>query len=166
MRLKRAKHASNASPLWRLIVRRTAAGKVPCEVFLDPDAHLCFRRALLHAIDVEHDNTELRALAASLEDQHEDIIRAIWVPHRPLTVGAAEEKLDQVGRLLGDRARLFENLPRLNCLLKLVHLHILGLDDPATYTRLLRENHLRHGGTPPPRRSHDRAGFNEAQAAA
>lgn len=80
MRLKRAGHSSDASPLWRLMVRRTAAGKLPCEVFLDPHAHLCFRRALLAAIDAEPDNGELRQLAASLADQHDDIVRAIWVP--------------------------------------------------------------------------------------
>jgi len=66
----------------------------------------------------------------------------------------------------GDRARLFENLARLNCLLQLVHLHILGLDDPATYARLLRENHVRYDGTPPPRRLIDGAGFEGLPAAA
>ncbi|MBA3400400.1 MAG: hypothetical protein H0U05_00275 [Actinobacteria bacterium] len=166
VRLKRAGHASDASPLWRMIVRRTATGKVPCEVFLDPHAHLCFRRALLQAIDAEPSNAELRKLDASLRDQHEDIVRAIWIPHRPLTIGAAEEKLDQVSRLLGDRARLFENLARLNCLLNLVHLHLLGLDDPAAYARLMRENHLRHEGSAPPRRAIDGAGFETLPAAA
>ena len=73
---------------------------------------------------------------------------------------------DQVSRLLGDRARLFENLARLNCLLNLVHLHLLGLDDPAAYARLMRENHLRHEGSAPPRRAIDGAGFETLPAAA
>ncbi len=72
---------------------------------------MCFRRALLAAIGAEPGNVELWQLKASLVDQHEDIVGRIWVPHRPLTIGAAEEKLDQVRRLLGDRARLFDNPP-------------------------------------------------------
>jgi hypothetical protein len=57
-----------------------------------------------------------------------------------------------VRRLLGDRRRSFRNLPRLNSLLKLVLPDLRGEADEAEWARILRENHRRHEGKPPPRR--------------
>jgi len=157
--LRRAGHKTNASVLWRLLARQTAEGKRPCDIFLDPWAYLTFRLALREARQAEPNNAELATLQAQLDKERTDIWRVLTEPHQPLTIATVEETLDQVRRLLGDRARLFENLPRLNCLLKLVHLHLLRLDDPTVYARLLRDNHQAHHGSPPPRRKHDGAGL-------
>ncbi|MGZ8634690.1 MAG: hypothetical protein ACXWZZ_12680 [Solirubrobacteraceae bacterium] len=74
-------------------------------------------------------------------------------------IGAVEEALDRVSHLIGDRARLFGNLPRLNELLKLTPHPPLPLDNPTDDARILRETHPAHAGTPPPRRRPDGAGL-------
>jgi hypothetical protein len=75
-------------------------------------------------------------LESSLDGEREQIWRKLGEPHKPLSIASVEEKLDQVQRTLGDRARLFGNLPRLNHLLQLVQLHLSRLDDhqPTTHT--------------------------------
>jgi hypothetical protein len=78
---------------------------------------------------------------------------------KPRTIGAVQEALDRVGHLLGDRARLFGHLRRLNECSRSFRLHLLRLDDPNDYARILRDNHLAHAGTPPPRRRRDGAGL-------
>jgi hypothetical protein len=157
-RLAVAGHVGNTTLLARLLLRRDAAGRVPCEVFTDPWAYLCFRRALRAEIEATG-SPELVMLESALNKEREQIWRELTEPHKPLSIGAVEDNLDQVQRLLGDRARLFGNLPRLNGLLQLVQLHLTRLDDPAAYSRILRENHLAHAGSPPPRRQHDGAGL-------
>jgi hypothetical protein len=141
-----------------MLNRRTPAGRVPCDVFLDPWAYLVFRKLLRGGIE-RTGLAELVTLENTLNRERDDIWRELTEFHKPRTIGAVEEKLDQVARLFGDRARLFGNLPRLNALLTLVHLHLLRLDDPNDYARILRENHVAHHGTPPPRRQHDGAGL-------
>ncbi len=157
-RLAQAGHVGNTTPLARLLLRRTAAGRVPCDVFTDPWAYLTFRRVLRTEIEATG-VAELVMLESSLDGEREQIWRELSEPHKPLSTGGVEEKLDQVQRILGDRARLFGNLPRLNHLLRLVQLHLSRLDDPADYARILRENHLAYAGNPPPRRQHDGIGL-------
>ncbi|MDT4933151.1 MAG: hypothetical protein QOK11_1043, partial [Pseudonocardiales bacterium] len=62
---------------------------------------------------------------------------------------------DQVGQRLGDRRRSFRNSYRLNCVLRLMLLDLPGSSSVTTWTRILRDNHRRHAGQPPPRRHHD-----------
>lgn len=157
-RLAQAGHVGNTKPLARLLLRRTAAGRVPCGVFTDPWAYLTFRRVLRAEIEASG-VAELVMLESSLDGERDQIWRELSEPHKPLSIAGVEEKLDQVQRTLGDRARLFGNLPRLNHLLQLVQLHLSRLDDPKDYTRILRENHLAHAGNPPPRRQHDGIGL-------
>lgn len=45
-RLAKAGYRSNSEPLVRLLQRRTATGRVPCDIFTDPFAYLTFRLAL------------------------------------------------------------------------------------------------------------------------
>jgi hypothetical protein len=49
--------------------------------------------------------------------------------------------------------------PKRDFVLKLVELHLMRLDDPNEYAGILRQNHVAHVGTPPPRRRHDGAGL-------
>lgn len=102
---------------------------------------------------------DLVALERSLNADTDLVWCELHEWHKPRTFSAVEESLDRVRHLLGARARLFGNLPRLNELLALVQLHLLRLDDPNAYARILRENHITHAGTPPPRRQHDSAGL-------
>ena len=61
------------------------------------------------------------------------------------------------GHTFVTRARELDDewLPRLNALLKLVLLDLRGEVDEAEWARILRENHRRHEGKPPPRRQVD-----------
>jgi hypothetical protein len=127
-------------------------------VFADPFAYLSFRLALREET-ARAGLGDLVALERTLNADTDLIWRELHDWHKPRTIGAVEETLDRVRHLLGDRARLFGNLPRLNNLLKLVQLHLLRLDDPNEYARILRQNHLAHAGGPPPRRRHDGAGL-------
>jgi hypothetical protein len=157
-RLRLAGYAGNTTDVGQMLHRRTAAGRVPCDVFLDPWAYLVLRKLLRTEIE-RTGLAELVTLENTLNRDRDDIWRELTEFHKPRTIGAVEEKLDQVARIFGDRARLFGNLPRLNSLLALVQLHLLKLDDPNEYARILRDNHLAHNGTPPPRRKHDGAGL-------
>jgi len=157
-RLAKAGYRSNSEPLVRLLQRRTATGRVPCDIFTDPFAYLTFRLALREET-ARTGLADLVTLERTLNADADLIWRELHEWHKPRTIGAVEEALDRVSHLLGDRARLFGNLPRLNELLKLIQLHLLRLDDPNDYARILRENHLAHRGTPPPRRRHDGAGL-------
>ena len=157
-RLAQAGYVGNTTPLSRLLQRRGADGRVPCDVFTDPWAYLCFRRALRAEIEAAG-SPELVMLESALNKEREQIWRELTEPHKPLSIGAVEDNLDHVKRILGDRARLFGNLPRLNHLLRLVQLHLVRLDDPAAYSCILRENHLVYAGSPPPRRQHDGIGL-------
>jgi hypothetical protein len=104
-------------------------------------------------------DVHLRQMENSLNRSREAIWRTVTEPHRPLSTGAVEDILDGLKRKLGDRARKFYNLPRLNHLLTLMQLQVTGEADAAVYARLLRENHERHHGKPPPRRLHDGVGL-------
>jgi hypothetical protein len=127
-----------------------------------PDATILYDLTFRLALRQETARTglaDLVALERTLNADTDLIWRELHEWHKPRTIGAVDEAIDRVSHLLGDRARLFGNLPRLNELLKLIQLHLLRLDDPNNYARILRENHLAHAGSPPPRRRHDGAGL-------
>lgn len=144
--LKRAKIATNRHEAFRVLDKFT---------FIDPWAMLSFRLALADARRRKPRDEHLARLERWLDYNRQDIWRAVSEPHHPRTIAGVEEILDMVSRRLGDRARNFTNLPRLNCLLALIQLDLLGGASEHAYARLLRENHLAYNGTPPPRRTHD-----------
>jgi hypothetical protein len=150
--LKRAKLATNNHDVFRALDEFT---------FMDPWAMVCFRRALQGARRARPRDEHLERLERTLNYNRDDIWRAVAEPHHPRTIAGVEEVLDAVRKRIGDRARNFKNLPRLNCLLALIQLDLLGVANDKHYARLLRENHLAYNGTPPPRRTLDRAPASE-----
>lgn len=130
-RLAKAGYRSNSEPLVRLLQRRTATGRVPCDIFTDPFAYLTCRLALREET-ARTGLADLVTLERTLNADADLIWRELHEWHKPRSIGAVEEALDRVSHLLGDRARFFGNLPRLNELLKLIQLHLLRLTTPTT----------------------------------
>lgn len=77
---------------------------------------------------------------------------ALGAPHWPRDLKLLEEHLASVRDRLGERRRSFRNLPRLNCLLRLMLLDLRDQAEETKWAHILRENHNSHHGTPPPRR--------------
>jgi hypothetical protein len=76
-------------------------------------------------------------------------------PHWPRDLTPLEEHLHTVQSRLGDRRRLFRNPHRLNCVLRLMLMHLRGSCSVQSWARILGENHRYHDGKPPPRRHWD-----------
>jgi hypothetical protein len=75
--------------------------------------------------------------------------------HWPRDLKHLGEHLHTIQSRLGDRHRAVRNLYRLNCVLTLMLLDLLGGASITAWTRILRDNHLRYEGKPPPQRVHD-----------
>jgi hypothetical protein len=83
----------------------------------------------------------LEALERWLTRNEEKIAVALAGAHWPPTIGHVEEHLDTIQSRLGDRRRAFRNLPRLNCVLNLMLLHLRGQASVPSWARILRDHH-------------------------
>jgi hypothetical protein len=98
----------------------------------------------------------MQGLARWLQRNEKPIDRVLVNPHWPRDLKLLEEKLATIrDHRFGDRRRSFRNLDRLNLLLKLMLIDLRGEADSVEWARILRENHARHHGHPPPRRKID-----------
>ena len=87
-----------------------------------------------------------------LRENEEAIARSMVEKHWPVTVGAIERPLRVMKNAIYDRRANLKNLARIEHLLILAQLQQMGVADKRKWAAILRENHLAHHGTPPPRR--------------
>ena len=85
----------------------------------------------------------------------EAIQLALTSRHWPPTTQHVEEHLATLRGRLGERRPAFRNLHRLNCVLKLMAIQLRGEASVSSWARILRDNHTKHHGKPPPRRLYD-----------
>jgi hypothetical protein len=122
--VKRSRLGNNTETLWQVLTDET---------FTNPEAYLAFRLTLHEYRQQRLRDVHLRRMENSLNGSRDAIWRTVSEPHRPLSTGAVEDVLNELERKLGDRARKFCNLPRLNHLLTLMQLQICGhADSPLT----------------------------------
>lgn len=97
----------------------------------------------------------IQAIRRWIERNREQIELVLTSPHWPRDLKLLEEHLATVRDRLGERKRLFRNPYRLNCVLRLFLMQLRGACSLQSWARILRENHKRHRGNPPPRRVYD-----------
>ena len=143
----------------RRLIYRVLRGEE--QVFLDPAKFARFEAALdryLKADLSKADPKVAAGLAAIVKwrARNEDAIQlALTSRHWPPTTQHVEEHLATLRARLGERRRAFRNLHRLNCVLKLMAMQLRGEASVSVWARILRDNHTKHHGKPPPRRLHD-----------
>ena len=101
----------------------------------------------------------IQAIRRWIERNAEQIELVLTSPHWPRDLKLLEEHLATVRDRLGERKRLFRNPHRLNCVLRLFLMQLRGACSLASWARILRENHKRYRGNPPPRRLFDGKGL-------
>lgn len=129
--------------------------------FIDPACYVQFRHAALRYLRSDLSKLNDKQLKAMLklrrwiDANEDDIARTLVERHWPATAGAIERPLREMKNAIYDRRANLKNLDRVGHLLLLTQLHQMGHADEREWASVLRGNHLKHDGKPPPRRQVD-----------
>lgn len=141
--------------------RRAIVSALHDRTFIDPAAYVAFRALAQRYLAADLSKTSVRQqkamvrLARWLKRNEDAIVRSLVESHWPVTVGAIERPLREMKNAIYDRRANFKNLQRVEHLLTLAQLRQMGLADEREWALVLRSNHLKHDGAPPPRRQVD-----------
>lgn len=152
-RVKAAGLYSNRRRIFKLLQQEK-------DLFTDPRRFAELERTLARYLRADRSRLPAQTAAglAAIEKwlaRNQAEIRTALSPHWPRDLGLLEEHLAVIQARLGDRRRQFRNRSRLTCVLTLMLLQLRGNASVKAWTRILRDNHTRHDGKPPPRRQDD-----------
>lgn len=129
--------------------------------FADPAAYAQFRYVAERYLKADRSRANQKAsdaldrLERWLAKHEDDIARGLVENHWPVSIGAIERPLREVKNAIYDRRANIKNLDRLTDLLVLHQLQQMGHANERDIMSVLRRAHIKSGGKPPARRTHD-----------